>query len=262
MATAHVENGLLSPAPSDVSAVHRLSDSLPTPRSHPLLPGSQKETSLINFIDTRILNITRRYAKSFAASQSESGYQAGYTSFNQVIADIDAVLDVVWISATPSIQIPYLLALAGHFRGYMHSFRFVTTSFPIARKFDMAFSGLLSASPDGSTVSHVINTTEKVRIRSLAQETRFEMVDVASKSGYSVRQDDLEDDEDETETDATDASDNEERAGNQSIGLSLGKVYEKTLEILGGDLSSFPPPESPEEPPIPQSTDDVEIIDL
>lgn len=262
MTAAYIEDGLLSPAPSEVSVSHRPSDSLPTPRSHPLLPGSQKETSLINFIDARILNITRRYAKSFAADQSDQGIQTGYTSFSQAIADIDAVLDVVWISATPSIQIPYLLALAGHFRGYMHSFPFVTISFPLARKFDLAFSTLLSALANDPAVSHVINTTEKVRIRSLAQETRFEMVDVASKSGYSVRQDDLEDDEDETEADTTDATDNEERPGDPPIGLSLGKVYEKTLEILGGDLSSFPPPESPREPPIPQSTDDVEIIDL
>lgn len=259
MAGTHIENGLLSPAPSEV--IYVPSDQLPTPRSRPLQSGSQKETSLINFIDGRILDITRRYAKSFAADQSDRGIRSGYTSFDQVIADIDAVLDVVWISATPSIQVPYLLALAGHFRGYMHSFPFVTTSFALARKFDLAFSRLLSASADNPAMAHVITPTEKVRIRSLAQETRYESIEVAVKSGHSMRQEDQESDEDETEAE-TDATDNEEGRSDQSVALSLGKVYEKTLEILGGDLSSLPPPESDQDPKTPQYSEDIEVIDL
>ncbi|KAK5938429.1 hypothetical protein PMZ80_009399 [Knufia obscura] len=259
MTGTQIQNGLLSPASSEHT--HIPSDQLPVPRSRPLLPASHKETSLINFIDNRILAITRRYAKSFAADESDQSLQSGYTSFDQIIVDIDAVLDVVWISATPSIQIPYLLALAGHFRGYMHSFPFVTTSFPLARKFDLAFSRLLSATADNPAVAHVISATEKVRIRSLAQETRYEMIEVAGKSGLNVRQEDMETDEDETDME-TDVTDTEDGASNQSIALSLGRVYERTLEILGGDLSSLPPPDTPRDQAPAQSTDDVEIIDL
>ena len=260
MAGTQIENGLLSPAPSEVT--HMPTDQLPIPRSRPLPPGSQKETSLINFIDSRILDITRRYAKSFAADQSDRGIKSGYTSFNQVTTDLEAVLDVVWISATPSIQIPYLLALAGHFREYMHSFPFLTTSFSLARKFDLAFSRLLSMAAASPAVSHFVSPTEKVRIRSLAQETRYEMIDVASKSGHHVKQEDVDFEEDETDADETDASDNEGGTSNQSIALSLGKVYEKTLELLGSDLGSFSPPELPRNRAPLQSHEDIEIIDL
>jgi len=100
MAQRSAESGLMSPAPSETSVISAFSAELPTPRSHPLIPGSPKETALINYLDDRILHITRRYAKSFAADGSERGNDAGYMNFHQVILDIEPVLDVVWISAT------------------------------------------------------------------------------------------------------------------------------------------------------------------
>lgn len=256
MTTAHRENGLLSPAQSDISVAYAPSDVLPVPRSHPLPAGSSKQIALINYLDDRILHITSRYAKSFAASATDRDHNVGYTNLGQVITDVDAVLDVVWISNTPSIQIPYLLSLAGHFRDYLHSFTFVTDSFRLARKFDLAFSRLLSAQDHLSTA---ITMTDKVRIRSLAQETRVEMTEVASKSGMSVDEDASSDDED---FDDDDTSDGDRNLNNQSIAMSLGRVYEKTLEILGADLSSLPALEPQREDTPNQASQDVEIIDL
>ena len=255
MADTHGSKGLLSPAPSDVLATHAVSDSLPIPRSHALAPGSAKETNLVNYIDDQILHINSRYAKSFAANAFDEGRDAGYTTFDQLVADVDPVVDVVWISATPAIQVPYLLALAGIFRDYMHSFHFVISAFSLVRKLDSAFSQLLLN--HASSPQHV-TMTDKVRIKSLAQETRFEMVDVASKSGHAVN----DGSEDEDETDADDAFGGDRNADDQSVSMKLGKVYEKTLEILGADLSSLPPPEPHRHDAGLEPAEDVEIVDL
>lgn len=210
-----------------------------------------------------MLHLSRRYNKSFAPNPTDRGDDSGFTRFGQVIAEIDGLLNVVWISATIEIQIPYLLALAGNFRGFMHSFDFDTDSFFLARKFDQAFSQLLTTAQPNSSTAHTIDKTEKVRIRSLAEETRFEMVDVASRNGYDTSRtagDADEDDDYDLETDASQPSDTQ--SPSQSIALNLGKVYEKTLEILGGDVTSLPPLTSKRDPSTPQITDDVEIIDL
>lgn len=70
------------------------------PRVHPLRPGSQKEIALINYLDDKILRITRRYAKKFSNEPSDADDASGYTNYDEVVADIDSLVDVVWISGT------------------------------------------------------------------------------------------------------------------------------------------------------------------
>lgn len=168
-----------------------------------------------------------------------------------------------------SIQIPYILALAGHFRGFMHSFAFSTNAFTLARRFDLAFSTLLKEASNASEAS-AINNTDKVRIRSLAQETRVEMINIASSSGHSMNVRSTRngndhhtiDDNEFDDSDEDDETEYGEDAAVPSIAASLGKVYEKTLEILGGELGSYSPSTRPMQPTRSQKPDDVEIIDL
>lgn len=261
MTDIQMEHGLLSPALSQTSVAPATIDELPIPRAHPLPAGSSKETVLINYVDEKLLMVTRRYNKSFAADGTDKSSDSGYVSFDQVISDLNPIIDVVWISATPSIQTQYLLLIAGHFRSFMHSFSFVTTSFLLARKLDTAFSTLLSdavRSPD----AHGISTTDKVRIRSLAQETRLEMTNIAGKSGLSMNANG-QSSEDEEETDADDNSTDEgNETSGRSISLHLGQVYEKTMQILGADLASLPPPTRAQKATPHHVSEDVEIIDL
>jgi hypothetical protein len=90
-----------SPAPSLNSVTNR-NTNLPTPRTHRLRPGSQKEIALINYLDDKILRITRRYAKKFSNSDEtpEKDDTPGYTTYDEFIADLDPLVDVVWISGT------------------------------------------------------------------------------------------------------------------------------------------------------------------
>ena len=47
-----------------------------------------------------MLRIQRRYGKKFSKSESDSDDTPGYTSFEEVIQDVDAVMDVAWVSGT------------------------------------------------------------------------------------------------------------------------------------------------------------------
>lgn len=107
-----------SPTPSSTSSA--TPSTLPRQRSHPLRPGSLKESTLINHLDKTLLSINRRHAKKFssryenppesesagtttesaagpaAAGQSERGYE----SFSEVVGDVEPVVDLVWVSGT------------------------------------------------------------------------------------------------------------------------------------------------------------------
>lgn len=99
---------LPSPGPSPPSTRGTISvPTLPTPRAHPLKAGSQKEIAFINYVDSRILHMNRRYAKKFSSDRDETDEEArGYDAFEDVVEDFDHVLDAVWVSGTrkPTLQ--------------------------------------------------------------------------------------------------------------------------------------------------------------
>jgi len=89
-----------SPAPSTAASFIGRHSDLPTPRTHPLRSGSQKEIALINYLDDKILRITRRYAKKFSSEMLDQDDARGYTAYDEFVSDIDPLLDVVWVSGT------------------------------------------------------------------------------------------------------------------------------------------------------------------
>ncbi|KAI1622093.1 hypothetical protein EDD37DRAFT_696541 [Exophiala viscosa] len=233
-----------SPAPSTAGSFIGRNSNLPTPRTHPLRSGSQKEISLINYLDDKILRITRRYAKKYSNEMIDKDDARGYTTYDEFVSDVDPLLDVVWVSGTPTIQIPYLLSLAGLACAYLPAFPFSTTLFYVTGKIDLGFASLLQSSMESATtaiaVSHHVSVTEKVRIKSLVEETRIAAVNVALASGHASSVHELSDAD--TEDDDEDRSDGEndepDDESNMSISLGLSKIYKRTLEILGDSLGT------------------------
>ena len=89
------------PSPSPSVASTATPSELPRPREHPLKPASQKEIAFINFVDNKMLNISRRYVKKFSSDANRyEGVGKGYESFKEVVQDLEAVFDVVWVSGT------------------------------------------------------------------------------------------------------------------------------------------------------------------
>ena len=92
-----------TPPESTVTSPSVSSSSLPCARSHPLKPGTSKESSFIVYVDRKLLEISRRYEKRYndgLEDQSISLENRGYESFGDVAKDLENVVDIVWVSGT------------------------------------------------------------------------------------------------------------------------------------------------------------------
>ncbi|KAF4973234.1 hypothetical protein FZEAL_9386 [Fusarium zealandicum] len=200
--------GLPSPAPSAASSFAANAPDLPSPRSKALQAGSRKEYMVRRFAEEQLQLVTRRYVKKFS-TPGPGDSVVGYTKFSEVCRDLDSVINVLWRSGTPPLQIPFLLRLTSDFTRYVRSFPPAPkASFAVLRKLDHCFSSLLSGQDieTGDTLPGFENglrggmtTTEMIRCRSLVDQCRILMVEVMRDPA----EDDEEDkDDDETDTDA------------------------------------------------------------
>lgn len=108
MITRQEPGGFLQPIlpspPSSTVGSPSTNSILPHPRSNPLKPGSAKESSFIDYVDQKLLGISRRYEKRFNANledESSSDLEGrGYEEFGGVAKDLEALADVIWVSGT------------------------------------------------------------------------------------------------------------------------------------------------------------------
>ena len=86
-----------TPTPSSAASI------LPSPRSRPLRAGGTKESALVHFVDSKLLQISGRYEKRFgrdAEGKIPLGIEPGYESFGEAAKDLESVLDIIWVSGT------------------------------------------------------------------------------------------------------------------------------------------------------------------
>ncbi|KAH7030726.1 uncharacterized protein B0I36DRAFT_226304, partial [Microdochium trichocladiopsis] len=235
---------LPSPAPSTASS--RAAARLPRPRSKPLLPGSRKEDYARDYISQRMMHISRRWVKKHGIPDP-ADQVSGYESMDEVCTDMEEVVDVLWFSGTPSIQIPTLLALALALTEYLPSFPPAPRpTFGLLQKLDHCFASLL-VGRDVKTNEPLpgfqrglgagFSRTDMVRIKSLADETRMLVAVVMSGEA------DVDDFEEEVEgDDPAAAAASSRRVGGrdddeeEELHMNVAKVYEKTLTQLGETL--------------------------
>ena len=202
-------------------------------------PGSAKETAFIHHVDQRINKISRKLAKRDGSAEPEArremSKEDGYQSFRQVGRDIDCLLGIVWVSGTPSLQIPYLMTLALIVLNSMSGFPPAPrTLFRILQKLDAAFAALIDGmhyntgeTLPGVESGQVVTATEKVRIKSLAQRTRVAVVELMQRGEL------LEAEEQDEESSASDIGVEDE---GPDINMQVAKVYDQTLVELGDTL--------------------------
>ncbi|KKY19940.1 hypothetical protein UCRPC4_g04367 [Phaeomoniella chlamydospora] len=196
---------------------------LPRPREHPLRPGSQKEISFVNYVDSRMLNISRRYAKKFSSDRKKhEGVGKGYDSIDEVVQDLEAVFNVVWVSNTPTLQIPYLLSLASTLLSYLPAFPFSAKStLRMIRKLDEAFAHLLEQDDSNhlsglhaqqfhnqGNLRRIVSRTDRVRIRSVCELTRVCITDKSLSPAEDLR---------DEGSDASSNSSSEDNNGNERM---------------------------------------------
>ncbi|KAJ3577886.1 hypothetical protein NPX13_g2682 [Xylaria arbuscula] len=174
------------PSPTSSTASSRVAALLPHPRSKPLVPGSKKEDYARDYVARRLLHISRRYVKKFGIPDPADEV-TGYEGMKDVCRDLEEVVDVLWFSGTPSLQVPYLLNVALALNTYLPSFPPAPRpTFALLRKIDHCFASLLvgydikskeplpgftSAVDDGTRMR--FSRTDMVRCKSLADETRM-----------------------------------------------------------------------------------------
>ncbi|PNS21606.1 hypothetical protein CAC42_965 [Sphaceloma murrayae] len=257
-----------SPPPSSVASSRSL-NTLPLPRASPLKPGGSKESSFIRFVDQQILHIQRRYAKRDADSitgateTDEQGRSidtahlvkkldpseqwqdvAGYKNFAEAARDIEELIGVIWVSGTPSLQIPYLISLALLTNTMIPSFPASPRHlFRLIGKLDHAFASLLQARDidtgeplPGFSTGRKVSTTEKVRMKSLIERTRISVTNLMA-SGEA--EEDMETDDElsgELEGDLVLDDPDMPTGGADEWDMEVAKVYDRTLVEIGDSL--------------------------
>ncbi|KAL4954919.1 hypothetical protein BDW69DRAFT_183073 [Aspergillus filifer] len=268
----------LSPAPSTSTVTPSI---LPEQRSHPLRAGSMKETAVINHVDKKILAINRRHAKKFSSVYESVGGQSqgqgqvqgqngvgiglgnkgnetkevegerGYESFKEFAKDVEGIIDVLWVSGTPTLQIPYLISFSVLVNTYLPSYPFTPTStFRLLRKLDSFFASLIVGedAETGKPLSgfeggrSLVSMTEKVRIKSICEAARVGVVEAMEKGDDDL---DLDGDgDDEMDDDDFNFGDDDELgldldgSGPSRWEMETARVYEKTIQLLGDELGT------------------------
>ncbi|MCJ1379150.1 hypothetical protein MMC17_002250 [Xylographa soralifera] len=243
---------LPSPPASTITNPSVAPSVLPSPRNHPLKPGSSKESNFIEYVDQKLLEISGRYERRFNIVSREYSERLdktiasnGYENFGELAVDLENVIDVIWISGTPFLQIPYLLNVALAVTTYLPSFTFTPRqTFQLLQKLDISFSSLLhcqnvetgEALPGFNGGRGKLTTTEKVRIRGLVERTRVAIVVAAGKGGSADGESRV------TETDEARTTDDdmmeglEEDTNHGRWEMEVARVYERTLVDLGAAL--------------------------
>ncbi|OJJ83917.1 general transcription factor IIH subunit TFB6 family [Aspergillus glaucus CBS 516.65] len=271
---------LPSPAPSTISTSTATPSLLPQQRRHPLKAGSMKETAVINHLDKSILGINRRHAKKFSSTygggapngegegkgedevEMEGQGERGYESFKEMVRDIESLVDVVWVSGTPTLQIPYIISLAVLVNSSLPSYPFTPQStFRLLRKLDSVFASLLTGEDADSgtplagfeTRRDIVSMTEKVRIKSIAEACRMVVMEVRERSdettdgdGDATGESEVDSEDEEMEDVIGDANANATNGNINPIDeyhetpgrweMEAARVYERTIQLLGDEL--------------------------
>lgn len=251
---------MLSPPRSSASS--HVASTLPHPRSSPLRAGGNKESTFIRYIDQRILHIQRRFAKRTTPSGNGLsdvgrdkadawGDVKGYSTMREACQDIEELLGVVWISGTPNLQVPFLINLAVLLSTVINAMPPSPNSlFRVLRKFDLAFASLIQSrnletgeALPGFEGKKGISVTEKVRIRSLVERTRIEVMETFKRGEFAFEEpesevvDGIEHGENELVVEGEDMDPGEEEEGEEdSYDMQLARVYDQTLQELGDSL--------------------------
>lgn len=171
--------------------------------------------------------------------------------------DVSELVDVVWVSGTPGLQVPYLISLALLMGNVVAAMPPNPKSlFRLLGKLDHCFASLIQGRDiesgevlPGFEGRKGVSGTEKVRIRSLVERTRVAVLEAFKKGEFDFEgtaADDeseggekIETDDEEglvLENEDPNAIDDDEEA--DSYDMQLARVYDQTIQELGDSLEA------------------------
>jgi hypothetical protein len=240
---------------------------LPRPRKHALKPGGPKEGELIRNLDAWVNKIQKKCDDRFKnrATYTQgvgggAGQADAYSNFEQAAKDMDGLVDVIWVSGSPNLQIPYLLNMAVMISEFLPLFKSAPhATFMLLDKLDVAFSSLILGRDHdtnellpGFDTGRGISTTNKVRLKGIVERTRLIVVRVMSGEMEGDDGEAMETDGDTTGGEETDAEsyvkfegfgnneDEEDEEDERWEEGQVAKVYERTIGELGDVLGGEP----------------------
>ncbi len=88
--------------PTSSAAASQHASPLPQPRRTPLKTGGTRESELIRYLDRGVNSIQKRVDNRVNNKQIRPapGSEEGYAAFWQAARDLDALVDVVWVSGS------------------------------------------------------------------------------------------------------------------------------------------------------------------
>lgn len=252
---------LPSPAPSAATAstssyLDLAKRPLPHPRSKPLRPGFKKYEETRRWAEARLAHIMRRFVKKYGEARPGDDIVA-YRGLDDLGADVEEVIDTLWLSGTPALQVQFLLTIANDSLAYLGSFPKPDPSaaMSVLAKLDHCFASLLLGVDIDTReplpgfeagLSAGMSVTDMVRCRGIAERSRFavskvllddeddESEDEEEKKNGSSGEDEDGEETQELSSDAAAAS--EERT---EVAFEVARVYVRTLEALAERLGGL-----------------------
>ncbi|KAI7378178.1 hypothetical protein KC328_g14026 [Hortaea werneckii] len=170
--------------------------------------------------------------------------------------DIRELVDIIWISGTPGLQVPYLISLALLVGNLVTAMPPSPRSlFRLLGKLDHAFASLIQGRDvesgevlPGFEGRRGVSGTENVRIRSLVERTRVGVVESFKRGEFEFEGVDGEEDREGEGMDVEEDDDGglvlengdpnaeEEEEEGDSFDMQLARVYDRTIQELGDSL--------------------------
>ena len=166
--------------------------------------------------------------------------------------EISELVSVVWVSGTPSLQVPYLINIALLLSSVITGMPPTPRSlFRLLERLDHAFASLLQGRDvdtgevlPGFQGLRGVSGTEKVRVRSLVERTRVSVVEAVKKGEFEYEEPEPEEtgsdgDRMDTDTDGElvlEGNDDDFGDDEDSWDMQLARVYDRTIVELGDSL--------------------------
>ncbi|KAF2273455.1 uncharacterized protein EI97DRAFT_383565 [Westerdykella ornata] len=244
----------MTPLASSV-APSSITSPLPQPRRHPLKPGSPKESELIRYLDHGLNAVQLRVENRLQKPAKDSSEIRGYQHFGEIERDIEPLIDVLWVSGSPNLQVPYLLNIARSLTEYLPLFpASPKATFRLLDKLDLAFSSLLQGKDadkgeplPGFENGRTVSITDKVRLKGIVDRTRLVVVrtlgdELVDEEGEAlVREDEAMPNDDTVKFEGFENNDSDDEEDDEDWKeAQIGRVYERTIGELG-DVLGGPP---------------------
>ncbi|PHH49415.1 hypothetical protein CFIMG_006002RA [Ceratocystis fimbriata CBS 114723] len=171
---------------------------LPAQRHQPLREGFQQASFARRFVDGCLVNIQqrnlRRLIDLLGTTTPQTNPQIAYTSFAQVCEDVDQIVNFLWYTGSPFLQIPYMFELIVEFVELAYAMDPAPIpTLIVLRKFDHIFASLARQKDvvtDEAVVgvdSYSMTQTDIVRLQAIVSDVRARMWEKLDKTAAAEK---------------------------------------------------------------------------